>query len=486
MGIEEFIVYKDVIFMDNKYMYKFPLILNKLRSIAPDCGSVYNICGIYPTCPLSYTVMKFVTTSGLNFNNLDNFSSNLMGYLVAVVNNDIKLTEIYDVCTSKDFRRKGVAKSLLEAITVNTIYSQMWLGIMLDNPLWDSIIKLYITYGFRNPVISILTPSGMNIGMGVLALTYYKPDVPGLDLIPSIPKDIIRDSNKLRERYQEATLNCITKIALSFELANYLKQFLYKDKEYGGEMFISHYEGEYAILTLNPNSIIEGSPAPNYVVQLPFTTMTFHTHPEICYIHHNCYIGWPSGQDMGYVVSGYLANPNPLYIHFVITEEGIYSIYLTEDFQRILKLLGEFCISGIITHIIEKFRLVEYQRTTYTNLDLQKVLYETQDPSYLFVENDKRIDTKKKYLQLVNDYSFRDLKRDTISSDPTQEEGFNICSNIIEDNFNLFVVNLISWDQITQKADKYTIGEFKYLGKCPISTGETSNNQIVIDEDPTD
>jgi len=479
---DDFLIYKNVIFLKNDHIDKVPAILERIESISPDCGSVYNKCGVYDTC-VSYTVMKFKKTAGITPETLNEHADELMGYLVAVVDHNRELTEIYDVCVAKKSRKQGAARELLEAITVKTIYPRMWLGIMLDNPNWDSVIKLYARAGFRHPLIYEKTPFGWDIGTSVVGLIYYDPSVKGVELIPSDPNIVIRDATELRERYLRETEKCTTNIVMSSQLALYLYTYLDKDREYGGEIVISEYKDNHAILAVNTEKIYEGESPPNFVVNVPYNNITFHTHPRLCYIEHQCYIGWPSGMDMGYVVMGYVAEQNPLFIHFVVTAEGIYSVRLTTDFQNILRKLGNDCISYIVQRLVQRFTEIEQERKAENDPEVLDVLIESNDSSLLFYETEKKAWLKQRYMEFTKHYSFRNLVEDTMTKYPVTETELGSCARITNKDFKLFIVELASWEfmLLDEHGDPrdHVVGQFIHVGECPIEVTSLAPDKII-------
>src|SRR5208282_6504814 len=92
-------------------------------------------------------------------NLLKDHTNKIIGYLVAVVFDD--MNEIYDVCVANKARKHGAGKSMIKSIISNASRPKMWLGIDINNPLWDAVLKLYISNGFLDPTPGNTTPHGI-------------------------------------------------------------------------------------------------------------------------------------------------------------------------------------------------------------------------------------------------------------------------------------------------------------------------------------
>jgi len=461
---------ENVVFLDNAYISHFPRLRERLTEMAPECNGLYNVCGAYGSeCPKSYTIMGFVdawpihvamseTHRGSVAERIDKHAKGVKGYLVAVVNEPLQFMELYDLCVFPSVRRKGVAKSLLRSVVKNVTYPIIWLAIDFQHRQWDVVLKLYAEAGFQYPAISSITPSGLNLRKHVLGLVFDK-SAPAAD-----PKETIQEANRLRVLVLEA--ECTLRFIMSSKLALYLRAYVLDERvEVGGPLFVSSYTDGVAILALDKDAVIKGSrDAPTPTVVVPHSTISFHTHPSASYKKDfKRYIGWPSGADMVYVIDGYLVDRTPMYTHFVVTDEGVYFIGLTEAFQRVLLYLASRGLVGCVTTILEavmiKFGEVHVGESIADNPELKDSLSAPDNVDLLYYDAARKEVLKNAYVQLANSY--------TLSQVIEEAEGLEECpQEIMGADFPLFRVQLANWPLFEGGSPAW--GEARYIGKCDI------------------
>lgn len=342
----------NVLFIRSDQLNRLPLTAQRIYEISKSCGSgIKNTCFPYPNGCLSYIVVYFDELPSKSAGELvTKYYSKIMGYLAAVV--FVDMTEIYDVCVSKNSRGKGVAKSLMRSIIKNRPSPKLWLGIDINNPMWNAVLKLYASHGFSNPKLSNTTPHNKTVDIKFVGLTWEKSNSLKAD---DVNKTIV-DSNI--HRNYALKKKCKTVLIVSRTLLLKIRdEYMNQKKEYAGVLRLVCYDKKSrGVLGLQKSSIIFGSEK-NFSVSLPLGTYYahFHTHPNICYTKFGCYIGWPSGADMAVCFLDYI-NRGTL-INMVVSREGLYIISLTPAFQSIAQLLRnkETCAQTIALAIKTRF-----------------------------------------------------------------------------------------------------------------------------------
>lgn len=143
--------------------------------------------------------------------------------------------------------------------------------------------------------------------------------------------------------------------------AKKMRDFLTQPNEVAGKIEIKSYTKDgFGVLGVDTIVIGKGSS-----VKIPRGTISFHTHPNICYIKSGCVIGWASGQDMRFIAEQYLSNQN-IILHLIPSKEGIWLINLTVDFQKVLKTIKDSgaieCGKNMLRSIKKVFKDSEKER----------------------------------------------------------------------------------------------------------------------------
>lgn len=239
-------------------------------------------------------------------------------------------------------------------------------------------------------------------------------------------------------------------------LSGYVSTF---DNEVGGTLHIYAYDDQdRAIIRFNPIDFVLGEATS---VNVPFETISFHTHPDLCYRTLGCYIAWPSSSDMVYLLSSYFSG-KPTLLHVVSTAEGVWVMQLTPIFQRILFYLyttdNPSCIQTIMNIVLDKFTKLH---------DMRQV---NIVPPLL------RPKAKKDYETLVKIITLKDLFE-------LYPDLASTCSGAIIEDGQLYSITLASWDQILSLGGDMDITieyipALKYAITLPITYGKAAYDKI--------
>jgi hypothetical protein len=285
---------------------------------------------------------------------------------------------------------------------------------------FDIDVLFYVKYGFANPEL---------INDNFLKLKFIKKRSK-----EQILEQIFHLVKHKRNQYE-------TTILLTNEIAHLLGQFVNKyDTEVGGVFDLNFNQEGIGVLGLS--KVVQGSKS-EFTVTVPVVAgqFSFHTHPDKAYSTFNTILGWPSGRDMASCMAWFLNNKNQI-AHFVISSEGIWSICLTTEFQKILLRIKnnisvfKKCAEGIYNTILELFSSQEPKRSK----DIDTTI---------------RLDEKNNFLNLVKNYKIRNL----FSEAPDVYEN---CRNA-NANYDvlLFNVMLIKWKYF--KTNKDIVLSYSYI-----------------------
>lgn len=295
--------------------------ISRLESVNRDCGFAYSPCQIYCDSPIpyrSYTVISFgenILNPDLIIDYLNDIynPAPINGYFIAI--EFANMVEIYSMCISVKMRGKGIMTDMLKKVA-DVFPQPLWVGVGITNPMFDSLIRLYVKSGFDNPSLVDVTPHGVKSNSWFVSLTQDGTHT----------TDPILYANFLKN-YTD-TLNFF-RITVKLSGLRTMVGSVYQNKEEWGGIF--KYTGDMStheiIVEFDPTKLYKGEAAPNFVVQIPNRTgFIWHTHPAVCYTRY-C-IAWPSAQDMfaSLVVMGEL-------FQIVMTLEGMYTILLNPFFK---------------------------------------------------------------------------------------------------------------------------------------------------------
>lgn len=318
-----------------------PRIVQRLTAINAECG-------MQLTCS-SKSVVAMCVERGLLVESLEHLETNveaIRGMLVVEPNNLFGYGEVYNVCVVPASRRQGYAKQLVQA-TLDHFpqFERWWLGVDPNNPHFEMVAAMYYRLGFRYEVeYTDRSITGLDMGKRVLGMQYHRhpvcdPSDAQFSVDRSYPIHIpatvwISLQQHLAESVEVGGV--LVKSNISMNSSDFSDQNRYTCLERG------------ALVRGQPPVIVAGKCTRAYEVSVPIEPVTFHTHPRVCYEMYKCYIGWPSGPDMRYVVYHY----QHVYKHYVVTCEGVYSIALTPAFRH---FLGQVTKADPLLDSIERY-----------------------------------------------------------------------------------------------------------------------------------
>jgi ribosomal protein S18 acetylase RimI-like enzyme len=355
-----FFVYKNIIFVSNTEILKFPDILSRLGVIGQDCGGsgTFHPCQQYPNCN-GYVVMYAKGIERESPSSLKDISPSVIkAYAITIIFNSLDAIELWDVCTEKESRGRGYASQILESILLFSAKSRIWLGVLFWNPEFLRAVKLYAKYGFQKPDFSNRSLSGASFPFSFLSLYWER----GMQV--SDQTKIIESALRLRENYMGNRGKCSIRLRFENSLLKTMFEVYSEQKiEYGGKMRIFEYVDtgasyRAARVGFSPQLEIEGSKE-GFVVNVPPAPINFHTHPNICYATYGCYLGWPSSSDMASILQNY---DNGQRLHMLMSREGIYFISLSLNFIRAWTSAPKWFKEGLVGSVLNFFGNVEKHR----------------------------------------------------------------------------------------------------------------------------
>lgn len=321
------------------------------------------------------------------------------------------------LATDNDVKRR-----LLEYIT-NFFTIPIMVEVNLNNQDWLNDVAFFSNLGFGDPTPN---PNNNRIDMKLVPSSNYMDT---LNMVMSIA--------------QSAPFLCKLKAFFPKTLASTLASYLTEPNEVGGKICITRYahdsEGDVAVLGFNTSELVPGN-KDSFTVNIPpdkVAPFSFHTHPDICYTSYGCFLGWPSGPDIAFMVGNYLQNRDIL-AHFVISSEGIWVIHLRPQFQRLLyELKNQYS-----THQCQE-KLIEFIKRSFIFLEGQR-RYEMIPPA-------SRAETRRKFIDISKNLRISDYRGTDVEP---------VCSPFVHEDAPLFDIDLIKWK--TFKSNK-VIMTFSYI-----------------------
>lgn len=355
-----FFAYKNIVFVTNTEILKYPDILSRLGALGQDCGGsgTFQPCQNYANCN-GYVIMYAEGIEHQNITSLNNISPlSIKAYAIAIVFDSVDGIELWDVCTGKESRGRGYASQILSSVFLFTTKSRIWLGVLFWNPNFEAVVRLYAKSGFQKPDFSNKSLSGASFPFSFLSL-YWQRGV-------SVPeqKETVESALRLREEYMGSRGKC--SIRLRFEnslLKTMFEVYSNQPIEYGGKMRIFEYVDtgasyRAARVGFAPQLEVEGSKE-GFTVNVPSAPINFHTHPNICYATFGCYLGWPSSNDMAYILQSY---DQGLRLHLLMSREGVYFVSLSPNFVQAWNSAPKPFKTGLVDAVRHFFRTIEQHR----------------------------------------------------------------------------------------------------------------------------
>lgn len=297
--------------------------------------------------------------------------------------------EIYDVCTATKFRGAGFsARALYFLIGLCSLGVDFWTGAIAKNYiLWLGVkltnlkvLKLYTSLGFVRPLLTKTSALGVNYDFYFISLIHKN------ETTLEEKEDALFQAKVIAE-YQEQLLLAETKDLFLdpkvMESPVILKNLQTERFEVGGELEIKQ--------TLLGNMLViknvkTGPVGRKYTVDITPAPYVYHTHPLMAHVEYLAGIGCPSIPDFMFS----LEHPNVI-LHLIFSIDGIYSIYYTGFFKRLLHYTYEFfpkCFNDIkelwgIYLGNQQFRFV---KTIVTKLGRPDLIDNFQDCNSLIVD----------------------------------------------------------------------------------------------------
>lgn len=448
---------------------KYPLISKRLAMLSenqlPNITTI-NPCGIYDTCTDSVYLMCLIQQVSSE-NDLEANADIIIGCLTAITFKSTQLVEIYNVFTDPLYRKKGVGIFLLtHVINLFSAY-KLWLAIVPENPSWDNALRLYVKTGFRQPSLTTITAAGKLLNFSVISLIYLKSISDSEMDHDLMQNETIVTAQTIRQKYLASQTTCSNMIHIGSKVCASLREYIERDREFSGILIQNKYiirDGQrYANLVYPIQTEIPGDAAPNFTVHTPSNIYNFHTHPAICYEHLNCFIGFPSSQDMTYVITQYQTG---LRKHFVVTVEGIYSIQMTPEFMKYWTSIftNLHLANNILYNLLNLFLPSEDIRSK-TNLP-------ADDPTKdRFIQDQYKTLLFQFYITTANSLDFQ-----TLSTKLDTSLTFPLPTN----NFVLFIVHFYSWSHIdSHKGFLDTMNYLPDQHSCDINVSLIGDDEVI-------
>lgn len=463
--------------LDNTYFSAdvYPQTYNQLLTLGSDCNSVFNKCQGYDPC-ISYTALLYQKPpTGISYQNLDNYASDIVAYTVII--NFVDHVELFDLCTSKLIRGRGITKNVAQQVIPFAFklfpVQYAWLGLMFDNPSFEAAARVYSAIGFGSPVIAQTTPGGLSVSGKSFISMFYSIAV------PTNPSEVLARIFELRIQYY----SCTTPYYISPKLIAYFKQLIFPDTGLGNPWEVAGAIGSigsidvdgiphYYLAVMLP--LVEGDKDRLTVDPPPDEKITFHTHPLYCYLRYGCYVGWPSAPDMLYTVKSYYLQGT--LINFVVTVEGIYNVKLSNQFMEVLDHLYKEkmnkCLEIITKSILNKFLSIDKFREIkemYTEMSTVTKVKHNEFIKYKDIQRKEKV--RRDYFSVVDSYTFKELIDEFGIKFPTEKADTMTCITSLKFkylDFRLFEVGFISWETAESSVVKGLLTSYNPGKTCPV------------------
>lgn len=288
----------------------------------------------------------------------------------------IDVSMVFDVCTNEKYRKKGIMKKLFKKSFNSPQGNRWYLGVDLNNNMFDVLIKFYVGLGFENPLLTNLGPDKTNHGLYFISL-YKTPN--SMQPTKDASKKLIKIIEKMKNLYFDM-MNKYKIVLDSKSVHSIYQQYVYSDVKFevGGILDINKNINNTLILDINPTDIFKGSVGEVYLIDWSsnLTKFTFHTHPKNAYIKHNVLLGWPSDFDMKMIFD----NQEQMLVHFIFSLEAIYGIQISPMFRFIYVLLPSNCKKILSDSIQSYFHFILKDRN------------DVKHGNIIFLERSKNLD----------------------------------------------------------------------------------------------
>lgn len=317
----------------------------------------------------------------------------------------------------------AVKSRLLDVIT-NNIKGDLFMDMYTNNPNFDVDATYLVKYGFIEPKL-------IN---GVIRLRYVERPSTKLTLMQIRSAVTSLKSNVI-------VLNMFIPKVVATTLSKCIKEI---NEAAGNLSIVKYIDNNVALIGLNSDNIKSGDAGS---VGLPdkYSPFVFHTHPDHITREFKAFISWPSGQDMMVVALSFLQYRDQL-VHFVVSPEGLWSIHVTPEFQKLLVELrsknAHPCAQSILNAIYKVFTQFETPRLTGE------------------IEAIDRYNIGGQYLATTKNYKLSNLFIDV----PQLQQD---CKTNVSTDAQLFNVSLIKWKRFLETVEEGVHLTFDYLADIP-------------------
>ena len=298
-----------------------------------------------------------------------------------VINNKLRIIEIFNVYTHPTVRRMGRASVLLNAVKRKYPGYTLWLGIIPESrAINNSKAALYGRLNFTSNIkITNTTPSGKKLSQKFIQLV-FKPNK-----IRNNKNRVTKVRNKidtLSKVKEHAQISIVVTIPSSYLQA--VKKFtnINVPTETGGTIAVRYAgfsRGVYEFVgQSNPSRINPGFVGnQGHAVFIPPIDVnskhliTWHTHPKICYQLYKACLGLPSIPDFMVFLRNYIERPREL-CTIVFATEAIYVIYIKRGIKKAILLQNSQTkeqiynnVSQQLQDILQPIHLQEMNPLTY-------------------------------------------------------------------------------------------------------------------------
>ena len=255
--------------------------------------------------------------------------------------NDIEnIAELYSSCTAKDSRGKGLMRTNIQnllgyLLKIKPKLKRVWAGIDVNHSSFIQEANRKIKLGFGHSLsIDSVTPLGNTHQPFRFLSMWWEPS------LAIISSEMMNNAkikiDMLKKRYD---FSLYISISDAIVLNNLREE--YPTHEVAGK-FTTNKRNH----NLVPHGLIKTIPTgpPTSEGTMCFTgnfgqstILSFHTHPEGCYIDNEVDIGWPSAEDWLWIFKTCFNSTFFHTVQIVITREGIYSMRLSKQIANMFR-----------------------------------------------------------------------------------------------------------------------------------------------------
>lgn len=360
----------------------------------------------------------FAAVTSKNLITMSNFDL-LEVHGLAILNMENKVIDFFHV----ENNAPAIKTRILDVITHN-FQDEIFMDIVFNNLNFDVDALFLVKYGFCEPLLIDKVIRLRYIQRPSIKLTLMQIQ----SVVASLKSDVL-----------------IFQMFIPKVVATTLSKCIDELNEAAGNLSIVKYiETNVALMGLNSNNIQSGDEG-NVGLPAAYSPFVFHTHPDHITREFKAFISWPSGQDMMLVAQSFINFRDQL-VHFVASPEGLWTIHITPEFQKLLVYLrtknSKKCVESLLDAIHKVFTQFEKPR-----------LAEEVRPINRFAVRQEYLSTTKKY-KLSN--LFTHVPQLAVD-----------CKYDVQDDAQLFNVSLIKWKRFSETGDEGVSLTFDYISDIP-------------------